>query len=574
MSSQYSNSQPQPRSISLLWLDAESSSAAKSSTLAAADDLRVKVIADAISPHIDYLRPIHNLLSTLLTDEATLRYRQDALEDCLANPSLSQGLRALLPQLRNLHNTVRDIRARRNQVSLVLSRLTELEDYIECVTALEALLRKHLTALKARGWRDLARELGRIVGEPAFVQMTEELPQLRAEIRQVVSVTIGVNLSPDLKPVAATLLSINKERFRGPRFFRKLWGIDDEADWRGISTLHESPDAQAYRNGSVLSERRDTLDRLAANALFSDLGVVLDDVIRPIARALERYTHIRSGLLRALEPEIAFYVGAAGLVSDLRDRGLPFCRPRLLAANERRLEARALYNLDLALRLARQQREGDLKAHIVGNDVSFGDKGRIHILTGPNRGGKTTYIQAIGLLHALAQSGMFVPAESAALSPVDGIYLHFPAEEKPNMESGRLGEEAGRLREIFSRATRHSLLLLNESLASTSATESYFLARDVVCCLRILGARALYVTHLHELAADCEAINSEVCGDSRVQSLISLVEAGEDGVRRTYQVVPAPPRGQSYAREIARQYGISFEQLQALIGDGRGRAEC
>lgn len=564
-----SASQAEPRSISLLWLDAESSNDANASKLAAADDLRVKVIADAISPHVDYLGPIHNLLSTLLTDEETLRYRQDVLEDCLANPAFSEGLRALLPQLRNLHNTVRDIRARRNQVSLVLSRLTELEDYIECVTELEALLRKHLAALKALAWLKLARELGRIVNEPAFVQMTEELPQLRAEIRQIVSVTIGVNLSPDLKPVAATLLSINKERFHGPRFFRKLWGIDHEADRRGISTLRESPEAQRFRNGRILSERRDMLDRLAANALFSDLGVVLDDVIRPIARALERYTQIRSGLLRALEPEIAFYVGAAGLVSDFCDRGLSFCRPQLIPAEERRLEARALYNLDLALRLARQQREGDLKAQIVGNDVSFDDKGRIHILTGPNRGGKTTYIQAIGLLHVLAQTGMYVPADSAALSPVDGIYLHFPAEEKPNMESGRLGEEAGRLREIFGRATRHSLLLLNESLASTSATESYFLARDVVCCLRILGARALYVTHLHELAADCESINSDVPGDSRVQSLISLVEESEDGVRRTYQVVPAPPRGQSYAREIARQYGISFEQLQALLAEDR-----
>ena len=300
-----------------------------------------KSSADAISPHIDYLGPIHNLLSTLLTDEETLRYRQDVLEDCLENPTFSEGLRALLPQLRNLRDTVRDIRARRNQVSLVLSRLTELEDYIECVTALEALLREHLPAPKADAWRDLARELGRIVSEPAFVQMTEELPQLRAEIRQVVSVTIGVNLSPDLKPVAATLLSINKERFHGPRFFRKLWGIDHEADRRGISTLRESPEAQRFRNGSLLSERRDMLDRLAANALFSDLGVVLDDVIRPITRALERYTQIRSGLLRALEPEIAFFLGAASLVSDLRDRGLPFCRPQLRPAAERRLEARA-----------------------------------------------------------------------------------------------------------------------------------------------------------------------------------------------------------------------------------------
>jgi len=564
-----SGHQSEPNTISLLWLDSESASRASGGDPAIADDLRVKVIADLMSPHVDYLRPIHNLLSTLLTDEETLRYRQDVFEDCLENPAFTKSLRELLPQIRGLHNTVRDIRARRNQVSLVLSRLTELENYIECVSALEALMRKHAQALKAAAWKALAGELQRIVNEPAFTQMTTELPELRAEIRQVVSVTIGVNLSPDLKPVAATLLSLNKKRFRGPRFFRKLWGIDDEEDLRGISTLRESPDARRYRNGSILAERREMLDRLGANALFSDLGLVLDDVIRPIARALERYTHVRSSLLRALEPEIAFYVGGAGLISALRLRGLPLCRPQLLPTAERRLEARNLYNLDLALRLSRQQREGDLNEHIVSNDVAFGEDGRIHILTGPNRGGKTTYIQAIGLLHVLAQTGMYVPAESASLSPVDAIFLHFPAEEKPNMESGRLGEEAGRLREIFRRATRHSLLLLNESLASTSATESYFLARDVVSCLRMLGARVLFVTHLHELAADCESINSEVTGDSRVQSLISQMEEGADGLRRTYQVVPAPPRGQSYAREIARQYGISFEQLRALVIDGR-----
>ena len=506
-------------------------------------------------------------------DAETLRYRQEVFEDCLANPAFTESLRQLLPQIRSLRHTVRDIRARRNQVSLVLSRLTELENYVECVSDFDDLMQRHADKLNAAAWRELAAALKAIVNEPAFIQMAAELPEMRAEIRQIVSVTIGVNLSPDLKPVAATLLSLNKKRFRGPRFFRKLWGIDEDEDWRGISPLRESPEARRYHNGSVLAERRDMLDRLAANALFSDLGVVLDDVIRPIARALERYTHIHSSLLRALEPEIAFYVGGAQLVGDLRRRGLTFCKPQLLPACERRLEARALYNLDLALRLSRQEKSGDLRRRIVANDVAFNQDGRIHILTGPNRGGKTTYIQAVGLLHALAQAGMYVPAASAALSPADKILLHFPAEEKPNMESGRLGEEAGRLREIFRRASRHSLLLLNESLASTSATESYFLARDVVSCLRILGARALFVTHLHELASDCDAINREVAGDSRVQSLISQVEESADGVRRTYRVMPAPPRGQSYAREIARQYGISFEQLQALLTEARAERD-
>lgn len=553
--------------ISLLWPDRAAAENAPAAGSWAADDLRVKVIADAIAPGADYLRPIHQHLSTLLTDAATLRYRQSTLDDCLRAPAFTAGLDALLPQIHGLANTVRDIRARRNQVVLVLSRLTELENYLECLTALDELLARQRDQLKAAAWLKLAAEIRRNVDEPILQQMAAELPALRAEIRQIVSVTIGVNLSPDLKPVAATLLSLNKRRFRGPRFFRKLWGVDEDQDWRGLETLHEAPAAGAYRQGGIMAERRETLDRLAANVLFGDLGRVLDDVIRPIARALEQYTRVNSATLRALEPEIAFYVGAAELIQRLRAAGLPMCKPRLLPLEARQLHCRALYNLDLALRLGRQHKGAGLACHIVGNDVNFDEAGRIHILTGPNRGGKTTYIQAIGLLHILAQAGLYVPAAEAALSPVDAIYLHFPAEEKPNMESGRLGEEALRLRDIFRTATRHSLLLLNESLASTSATESYFLARDVVSFLRMLGARSLMVTHLHELAADCEAINSEVPGDSRVQSLISQVETGEAGVRRTYQVVAAPPRGQSYAREIARQYGISFEQLKALVAD-------
>ncbi len=562
-----------PEFISLLWPSRAAADSAPAPGSWPADDLRLKVIAQAIAPRIDYLRPIEKLLTTLLTDGETLRYRGDALDDCLRLPAFAEGLRALLPLMHDLHNTVRDIRARRNQVSLVLSRLTELENYIECMSALDALLSRHSSDLEARAWRTLAAEVRRTMDEPIIQQMAAELPALRAEIRQIVSVTIGVNLSPDLKPVGVTLLSINQRRFRGPRFFRKLWGIDEDAGWRGLETLREAPDARRYGNGSVMAERRETLDRLAASALFGDLGKILDDVIRPIARALEQYTRVNSALLRAIEPEVAFYAGAAALIGQLRASGLPMCRPRLLSLESRELTCRGLYNLDLALRLMRQHKGEALTSHIVANDVTFDDAGRIHILTGPNRGGKTTYIQAIGLLHCLAQAGLYVPAASAALSPVDGIHLHFPAEEKPNMESGRLGEEAARLRVIFSRATRHSLLLLNESLASTSATESYFLARDVISCLRILGARALLVTHLHELAADCAAINAEVPGDSRVSSLISQVEEGETGVRRTYQVVAAPPRGQSYAREIARQYGISFEQLQALLAERAAEAD-
>ncbi len=560
----------EPDLISLLWRDRRSASAASAQPFAPNDDLRIGVIAEEISPYRDYLPTIHDILCTLLTDIETISYRHEALEDCLNQPDFTAGLTDLLPKIRGLSETVSDIRVRRHELALVLSRLTELENYVDCVSELDALLRRVGPALKSRAWHKLAEQVAQTAGDPLFQQMASELPQLRERIREIVSVTIGINLSPDLRPVAATLLSINRRRFKGPRFFRKLWGFDDEEEMRGIGPLRQAPSTSG---GGFVVTRRETLDRLAGNNVFGDLGKILDDVIRPINRALATYARVNSRMLRAIESEIAFYVGAARMISKLRAQGLPMCKPTLLPPEERRMDARGLVNLDLALRLSRQHRDEDLGAHIVGNDARFDDQGRIHVLTGPNRGGKTTWMGAIGLLHALAQSGLYVPAAAATLSPVDAIRLHFPVEEDPESESGRLGEEARRLRDIFSRATAHSLILMNESLASTSATESYFLARDVLSCLRILGARAVFVTHLHELAVDCDSINESVAGESRVQSLISEVEEDESGLRRTYRVLAAPPRGQSYAREIARQYGISFEQLRTLLEAGPSQSQ-
>lgn len=555
-----------PATPSLLWLSVQDSHAEAPTDLNLVADLRVKVIADAISPHPNYSPFILKTLLTLITDYDTICYRHDVLADCMNHPDFVQELENLLPMIRGMHEYVSDIRVRRNEISIVLSRLTELENYVEAVQRLHAILQRYRDQIQATGWHRLRQQVEAIINDPQFDQLAQELPPLRETVREIVSVTVGINLSPDLKPIGATLLSINKRPFKGPRFFRKLWGTDDD-DERGISRLREMPQPLHFRADGIMQDRHETMDRLAANAMFNDLAKLLDDIIRPIGNALQKYTRINSSFLRYIEPEIAFYAGAFKLTRKLQAHGLPMTRPAILPPSDRRLNASNVYNLDLALRLLQEHKGEDISKKIVGNDVRFDEDGRILVLTGPNRGGKTTFTQSIGLLHILAQSGLMVPADAVEISPVDAIYLHFPAEENPTMESGRLGEEAKRLREIFKVATRHSLILLNESLASTSATESYFLARDIVSCLRMLGTRAVFVTHLHELADDVSEINSELAGDSLVQSIISVVEADSEGAHRTYKIVPAPPHGQSYAREIAKQYGISLEQIQALFNE-------
>jgi hypothetical protein len=132
---------------------------------------------------------------------------------------------------------------------------------------------------------------------------------------------------------------------------------------------------------------------------------------------------------------------------------------------------------------------------------------------------------------------------------------------------GRLDEEAARLAAIFRVASPYSLILLNEALAGTGAHEGLAMALDVVRGLRLLGARAIYVTHLHTLAEQVEAINAGTAGDALVGSLVAeIAPDGADGrEQRTYRIRPGAPQGASHASTIAQQHGISFPQLVALF---------
>ena len=332
-------------------------------------------------------------------------------------------------------------------------------------------------------------------------------------------------------------------------------------------------DGKKYRGIAKLHRVEEETSNPFLHPLFHDLGQLLSAVTRPIASALANYTHVKTSFLVTLEPEIVFYLGAKRLIERVRSKGLPICRPEVAPGDERVCNVDAAYNLNLALRLLEGVEDGaDLSGEVVANDVAFGAEGRIFILTGPNRGGKTTYTQAIGLLQVIFQAGLYVPGLRARMSPVDNIYTHFPAVEKLDLGTGRLGEESERLNAIFRKATGHSLVLLNESLSSTSPAESLFLSRDVVSGLRLLGVRAIFATHLHELARDIDAINAGIEGDSQVVSLVAgTVEHGGDDitsekvVERTYKITTGPPLGISYAAEIATQYGISLAKIISTL---------
>ena len=92
------------------------------------------------------------------------------------------------------------------------------------------------------------------------------------------------------------------------------------------------------------------------------------------------------------------------------------------------------------------------------------------------------------------------------------------------------------------------------------------MVEDIIKGIVMVGCRTVFATHFHELAANIDVINSKFPdSDTRLISMVAGVERDEDSktitVKRTYKVIPSPPQGLSYARDIARLYGISLEQI-------------
>lgn len=557
--------------ISLLWpprVDPRASDTSRTLSPASAADLDLDAISAALCDEREHARAIRGILTTLVQDPAVIHYRQEVLADLLAVPELAERFTALLPTMDALERF--NFAASPGQTSLheVVWRVGQLENYVDCVQGLSAVFDGVAGHVRSDGLRQLQLVAHNITQDATFQQLAAALPEIVAQVRSIASVTIGVNLDDELRPVGATLLAVNNQSFHGESatFLDMLFGRGAGREWEGIAPLHSVPDkSQGGPQGVDVTNPM-------MYPLFRDLAQVLRQTSRPVTQAIDQFKRTNTRFLGALRTELAFFLGAARLFERVRASGLPICRPAIAPAEERVCALAGTYNLPLALRTIASKEGTRASEQIVPNDIDFGPDGRIFVLTGPNQGGKTTFTQAVGLAHVLAQVGLYVPGTQARISPVDGIYTHFPVEERPESGTGRLGEEAQRLSEIFTAATAHSLVLLNESLASTSAGESLYLARDIVRILRRLGARAIYATHLHELAADVDDINAATPGDSRIVSLVSLISEdstagnGAPGsIRQTYRIVPGPPRGRSYAREIAARYGISYEQLADLL---------
>lgn len=558
-----------PETFSLLWPGRENDRVM--GEVIAEDDfivanLELENLAKALTIDSAHVMSINTILSSLSDKDDVINYRLDIIDDLLRNPVIEESLTKILPFLDDLSM----ISYHRSNYDVLLqetaSRIGELDTYVYCIKALNSVLESSKSNIKSAGLRNLHYRIRKIAEDTEFISLSEELPPLMKRLRKISSITLGVNFNAQLNPVEFTIVSVNEEPFKENTLLNRLFNKKSPDEFTGISPLVEIKPMETVQYNQLV-----TVPNPFHVALFKELNNVTSAAAKPIAEAVKKYVKINSRFLINLKPEIIFILGAVKLIKTIQETGLKMCKPEVLPKSSRACTISGIFNINLALSMHYKNPEINLQDKIVLNDVAFGENGRIFILTGPNQGGKTTYTQSIGLAQLLFQLGIYVPGTAAAISPVDRIYTHFPVEEKPDTRMGRLGEESKRLNDIFRKATPYSLILLNESLQSTSPYEGLYISREVITALKLLGARAVFATHLHELAEKLDELNSTVQSDSKVVSLISCIVENKDStdefssVQRTYKIVPGVPQGTSYAKDIASRYGLSFEKLVGML---------
>ncbi len=138
----------------------------------------------------------------------------------------------------------------------------------------------------------------------------------------------------------------------------------------------------------------------------------------------------------------------------------------------------------------------------VPNDTVFAEGKRIHIITGPNMSGKSTYLRQVALIVLLAQIGSFVPADEATIGLVDRIFTRIGAQDEIHAGQSTFMIEMIETALILQQSTRRSLIILDEIGRGTSTYDGLAIARAVVEYLHNhprLGGKTLFATHYHEL---------------------------------------------------------------------------
>ena len=508
-----------PRFHSLLFRETEGEAEGEIYSADFFRDLSLDRIIDAITA--DWREyDLAPLFRSLLSDPATIRYRQEIMRDLDGGGALpavrafSERMRALRVRLEN-----RDKSYYPHEKQYWF--LAACDSYCTGVEALRAGLGG--LDLGAAGLRALRDALADYADSAGFVR-------LRSEMRR---------LQSDLGAIRYGLL------IHGPAItVRPYDGGDDYS--AAVEETFAKFRRDAARNRLVESPEQAGMNHVEAQ-IVERVALLFPEVFGRLRAFCAEHADFQDRMIARCDRDVQFYLAFLRYVEKFRRAGLRFCYPEL-SRRSKEIAVEGAFDAALAGKLV------DEKTPVVCNDLRLSGRERIQVVTGPNQGGKTTFARMFGQLHYLARLGVPVPGASARLFLCDRLFTHFERQEDIGNQRGKLQDDLVRIRRILERATPDSIVIMNEIFSSTTLRDAVYLGRKIMTELSRRDMLALLVTFLDELTAF----------DGKTVSLVGSASQADPSLR-TYRVERRPAEGLAYALAIAEKHGVTRERLKARI---------
>jgi len=377
---------------------------------------------------------------------------------------------------------------------------------------------------------DLHRQIEKAIDETGVIKDTasSELFQIRKELNKV-KAKLDVKFEKFLSSEMASFLSDRLFTIREGRYVLPV-RESDKGHVQGI--IHDRSSSGA----TFFIEPAETVE---LNNLHRELETAEREEINRILRHLTEMLYISCDLVKEdveLLSRLDFVAGSSRLARELKATRPVFSEKREIRIKKGRHPILVLNT------------PSDGRNSVVPLDVVMTDDSNILIITGPNTGGKTVALKAIGLLSLMAASGLYVPAEEdSAFILFDRIFADIGDEQSIDSSLSTYSSHLRHIRTALDESDRESLVLFDELGAGTDPDEGSAIGQAVIEFLSRKMCFAVITTHHGRLKALAGKVDGVVNGS---------MEFDTENLTPTFQFLPEIP-GSSYAVEIAQRLGLS-----------------
>ncbi|KAG2483939.1 hypothetical protein HYH03_017259 [Edaphochlamys debaryana] len=521
-----------------------------------------------------------------LVDLGAIRQRHDAVEALAGDGELRQRLRdQQLRGLADLERLTRKLQARKitlaelHQLYRASSRLPLVEEALRAHEGPHAAalverfadpLSEHHDAEHLQRFEELieaALDLDRLPEEyliaPSYSEELAEVAKEKAELAgaiEDVALTVAKDLSLELGK------SIKLDWHRAANTASRCLRITqkEEKNVRGkLQAKYQVMETRKDGTKFTCKALREAAEKL--NAASAQYLAVQSQLVAQVVSVAATFVEVWEGVAALLaELDVLAAFAEAAVVAPV-----PYVRPEMLGPDEGVIELRGCRHPNVEVQ--------DGVAFIANDCLMARGESWFQIITGPNMGGKSTYIRQVGVAVLMAQVGCFVPCESARISVRDSIFCRVGAGDSQMRGVSTFMAEMLETASILRGATSHSLVIIDELGRGTSTYDGFGLAWAISEHLAgpAAGAPTLFATHFHELtelraAAGVKNMQAVAVIDPSTHRLTMLYEIREGACDQSFGVHVAESAG--FPPKVIEMATQRLKELEAAQARVRGPA--